>query len=188
VGHPHATATTTTPGCPMKGKLVLSFLSQSLVATAGALVAGILLTFIVALPFGWLSSGMGNIVDRTVDTWIVRYLSEEPYFVFPVVTAACLGFLSYKFTKSRVASWVWVIPTAILLVNVVPRILGSSAVPKWVFDNYFGRGCGASECLYELVVTGPFYTSVAYALCACVARRHFRTRTVRGLGADPPLS
>jgi hypothetical protein len=166
----------------MRGNWILSFFGHSLLATAGVLLGGSLLAFLIALPVGYLSSGVGNIVDRAVDTWIMRYLADEPFFIFQVLTAACVGFFTYRFSKSRAPAWVWLIPAAILVVNVVPRLLGSSpgSGSKWVFDNYFGHGCGGSECLYELFVTAPFYTSIAYAVGYWVRKRALRSQTVSG--------
>jgi len=35
---------------------------------------------------------------------------------------------------------------------------------SWTVDNFFFARCGATECLYELFITAPFYTSAAYTL------------------------
>jgi hypothetical protein len=35
-----------------------------------------------------------------------------------------------------------------------------------VWDNFFGAGCGSSECLYELTVTAPVVCSLTYSIAA----------------------
>jgi hypothetical protein len=48
------------------------------------------------------------------------------------------------------------------------------AVYDSTWDTYFGKGCGGSECLYELFLTAPFYTSVAYSIGAYTTFKRMR--------------
>jgi ABC-type dipeptide/oligopeptide/nickel transport system permease component len=147
----------------MTARTIVSFLLHSIAATVGSVLTGILLAFLLALPIGLFSSGMGNVVDRATDTSVFRY-ADNPYFAVPVAIAACLGFLSHRFSKSRSGAWSWVLPTAVLFLNIFPKMANSAQERKWIIDNFFSRGCGGTECLYELFITAPFYTSVAYTI------------------------
>ena len=157
---------------------IFSFLVHSIIATIGSMLVSYLAGFVVALPIGFFSSGQGNVVDRTVDTWFWRYCIDSSYFVAQIVTAACLGFISYRFSQSRSALWVWLLPTGVLALNVLPSMMHSRTGPNWVLDNYFGRNCGSTECLYELFITGPFYTSVAYTIGWLIKKHGFPANTV----------
>src|SRR5207244_2215740 len=66
---------------------------------------------------------------------------------------------------STSAPWVWLLPAMILAFNVATwksHIARSNFSDAWA--NYFTSDCGASECLYEILITAPFYTSVAYTV------------------------
>jgi hypothetical protein len=80
--------------------------------------------------------------------------------------------------------WVWVIPLAILLYAfiAVPVLM-----PRWTsvlerpdtfasrLSHYFGSGCKTSaRCLDQLLITMPFYTSVAYSIGVLLARKTSR--------------
>lgn len=161
----------------MNVKFFASFLAHSILATVGAMLGGILLSVLVSLPFAFFSSGMGNIFDRIGDTWFLRYGVDGPFPIVPVLVAACIGFASPRLSKTSAPAWVWIIPTVLLLVSVAPRVFESPSQAKWVLDNYFGRGCGSSECLYELFITAPFYTSLAYTMGWLVRRQTSRAGT-----------
>lgn len=155
----------------MRQHPVAVFFIQLILGTAGSLFLGSVLGFVLALPFGYFSSGEGNIVDRTDDTWFVQYLTDNPYFAVQIVTAICLGFLSYRFFRSQATVWVWVVPATILVLSVVSSLLRAQEGVRWVLNNYFGSACGSTECLYELFVTASFYTSLAYIVGWVVSRR-----------------
>lgn len=157
-------------------KLFTSFLAHLLVATLGAIIGGSVLAFLLALPFAFFSSGPGNIVDRAGDTLIARYSLNEPYFALPVLMAACLGFLSPRWSRSSVSKWVWLIPTIALAYNILPGLFRSPNARKWVWDNYFSAGCGSTECLYEFFITVPFYTSLSYTIGSATGQRVYAER------------
>jgi hypothetical protein len=139
----------------MTAKSIVEFVVQSIIATVGSIIGGYLVGFLIALPFGFASSGLGNIVDKTVDTWFFRHWVDCTFPILPVATAACLGFLSYRSSKPNSPAWVWLIPSEVLLWSVLPAVLHSADGRKWVYNNYFGSNCGSTECLYELLVTAP---------------------------------
>jgi hypothetical protein len=155
-----------------RGMALPSFLVQQLVSTAGAMVVGTLAGFIPAVLVSAVTKNTsgGNWVDHIADQPLLRVVGE-PYFAFPVIAGFLLGVLSHRFFRSSSAAWVWVLPTIILVWNLFTwRNGGYRAYWPDVWDNYFGSHCGSSECLYEVFVTAPFYTSLAYTL-GWIARR-----------------
>jgi hypothetical protein len=149
-----------------------SFLIQQLASTAGAMLFGALAGIIppVLISAVTKNTSGGNWADHVAGQSILRAVGE-PYFALPVVAAFFLGVLSSRFFRSSSAAWVWLLPTIILVWNLFSWHNGGyrSYWPD-VWNNYFGSSCGSSECLYELFVTAPFYTSFAYTLGWIVQR------------------
>jgi len=147
-------------------------------STLGAAIVGFIAAFLLACltaAFTKNTSG-GNWVDHVTDQRIFN-AAGEPYFLFPVLGGIALGALSYRYSRSSSAAWVWVLPTIVLIWNVLTWKNGRD--PYWpdVWNNYFGSHCGGSECLYELFVTMPFYTSLAYAV-GWIGRRILKSNTI----------
>ena len=160
----------------MKTFSILEFVIQSIVATIGAFllgaIGGVLPSIVVALLTK--NPGPGNFVAHLVDQRVFRVLVDNPYFIGPIVVALVLGVLSNRVWKTNTGFWVWVFPTLILVWNVFSwksYTTRSNLADAWA--NYFGSDCGGSECLYEVLVTAPFYTSVAYSL-GCIAKHVLR--------------
>jgi len=157
-----------------------SFLIQQLVSTVGAMIVGHLAGIIPAVLIAAVTKNTsgGNWVDHIADQPILRTV-EEPYFAFPVITAFALGILSHRYFRSSSAVWVWVLPAIILVWNLFTWKTGGFH-PYWpdVWNNYFGSDCGSSECVYELFVTAPFYTSLAYTL-GWITKRALKTWHLR---------
>ncbi len=126
-----------------------------IVATVGALIPAVLIA-------AGTKNTSGNWVDHISEQRILR-AAGEPYFIFPILAAFIVGLLSRRHSQSTSAGWVWVLPTVILLWNLLTWKNGGLR-PYWpdVWDNFFGPNCGSSECLYENLVTTPFYASLAY--------------------------
>jgi hypothetical protein len=141
-----------------------SFVVQQAISTVGAGLLGSAIIVLLAFLLAALQSG-GHLVDRMVDGQLFRLGTESPYFAAPVLTAFILGALSHRLFGSRAALWVWALPTLILVLNV---LMWKSSTPRSNLEdalaNLFSGDCGDSECLYELFVTAPFYTSVAYTM------------------------
>jgi len=151
------------------------FVIQLVLSTLGAMLAGITLGLVLSIltaAFTKNTSG-GNFVDHVIDQRVFRVLSDNPYFLGPILVAFISGVILYRFWATRVALTVWVLPAAILLWNIwtwksySPR---SDLADAWA--NYFGSDCGGTECTYELFVTAPFLTSSAFSL-GWVIRRIF---------------
>jgi hypothetical protein len=127
-------------------------------------------------------------------------VSESPYFPVQIIFALILGWLLGRVLRHRSMVWVWVLPLTILCYSVATsRVLVPTSVfaspgagQSW-FSHYFGWGCRpADHCLDQLLITMPFYSSLAYSLGATLARStlgfassrsraHFRAVTVAGL-------
>jgi hypothetical protein len=109
-----------------------------------------------------------------VDQHILR-AAGEPYFILPDLAAFILGVLSHRYSQSTSAARVWVLPTVILIWNLLTWKNGDFG-PYWpdVGSKYCGPDCGSSECMYELVVIAPFYTSAAYSL-GWATNHHLKT-------------
>jgi hypothetical protein len=141
--------------------------AQLIIATTGAIFLGTIAGFIPAILFAAVTKNNsgGNFGDHVVDQRAFAILSDNPYFLGAILVAFVLGYTSHRFFKSSAATCVWILPSIILIWNVftwksyAPR---SDLADAWA--NYFGKDCGGSECIYELFVTAPFYTSVAYSL------------------------
>jgi hypothetical protein len=141
-----------------------AFLIQQLISTVGAMVAGVLAALIPAalIAMATKNTSGGNWADHLAQQRILNAV-EGPYFVFPILASCVFGALSRHYSRSIAARWVWVFPAIILIWNVFTWRNGGYR-PYWpdVWNNYFGSHCGSSECIYELFVTAPFYTSLAY--------------------------
>jgi hypothetical protein len=108
--------------------------------------------------------GPGNFVDHLVDQRVFRVLVDNPYFLGPIVAAFVLGLFSNRVWKTNAGFWVWLFPAVILVWNVFSwKSYTSRSNLADAGANYFASDCGGSECLYEVLVTAPFYTSVAYS-------------------------
>jgi hypothetical protein len=153
-----------------------SFIAQQFLATVGAMVVGTVGAIIPSVLIAAVTKNTsgGNWVDHMVDQHILR-AAGEPYFIFPVLAAFMLGLLSHRYSQSTSASWVWVLPTVILIWNLLTWKNGGFR-PYWpdVWNNYFGSDCGSSECMYELFVTAPFYASLAYTF-GWLTNHHLKT-------------
>jgi hypothetical protein len=94
-------------------------------------------------------------------------LLEEPFWVPEIVAGFCAGWFFYKRLPSKIALLAWIAPAVFLSWSAWSwHKTASMYDPTW--DTYFGSHCGGSECLYQLLLTAPFYTSVAYSLAAVI--------------------
>lgn len=129
-------------------------------------------------------------------------VSEKPYFPVQITFALILGWLLGRTLRHRSMVWVWVLPLAILGYSLATATI---LIPEWTsvlarpgvgqsrFSHYFGWGCRPAErCLDQLLITMPFYSSLAYSMGAVLARKtfgfaysqnkkHFRAVTLAGL-------
>jgi hypothetical protein len=108
-------------------------------------------------------------------------VTGTPYFPVQIIFALLLGWLLGRALRHRSMVWVWVLPFAILCYSLLTATV---LIPEWTsvlarpdvgqswFSHYFGRGCQpAAHCLDQLLITMPFYSSLAYSVGAFLARR-----------------
>ena len=143
-----------------------NFVIQLVFSTIGAILAAAIAVSLGALITATITHNAsgGNFIDHIGEQRIFVVLNQ-PYFLAPIIAGFLFGTLSHRIFRSDVARWVWVVPLAGLIAGMATWKTGGFR-PYWrdVWDNYFGRDCGSSECAYEWLITLPFYTSVAYAL------------------------
>lgn len=133
------------------------------------------LVFSLAFKFPFLSG------HNSSQRRFYSLVSESPYFPVQIIFALLLGWLPGRTMRHRSMTWVWVLPLLILVYSLVTaRVLNPTSVfamPGVVqsrFSHYFGSGCRPAErCLDQLVITMPFYSSLAYSLGAVLARKTF---------------
>jgi hypothetical protein len=110
-------------------------------------------------------------------------VSELPYFPVQIIFALILGWLLGRALRHRSIVWVWVLPMAILCYSLVTArvliptsVFARPGVFHSRFSHYFGWGCQpAAHCLDQLLITMPFYSSLAYSVGAILARRLARS-------------
>jgi hypothetical protein len=127
--------------------------------------------------------------------WI---LTENPFYPVQIVTGMYFGWLLGRRFQHRCMLWVWIFPLAILayafvatpLVSPYASILLRPHSVQARLSFYFGWGCRPLErCIDQLLITMPFYASVAYSLGALLARKgSTKARQDFGIQETPALN
>jgi len=106
--------------------------------------------------------------------WI---LTETPYFPVQIVLAWFSGLYIARVFSRREMLWIWVIPTLVLIYgmmnipNIATRPGVVSSLNPW--SHFFGWGCNVRDyCLDQLLITLPFYESIAYSFGALLGIHH----------------
>jgi hypothetical protein len=91
------------------------------------------------------------------------HLMESPLWALGIIFAFSFGCIAYLFAKSSSSLFAWPIPALILVWNLIswPSQAGSS----WVA--FFVSGC-TEVCLYQILVTAPFYAALGYSFGALI--------------------
>jgi hypothetical protein len=102
---------------------IREFTIQLALSTAGAMVGGgiggaIRSVLVAAVT---KNTSQGNFVDHVVDQRLFRVLVDNPYFLGPILVAFALGFLGDRVWKTQFAIWVWLLPTIILVLEVLHK-------------------------------------------------------------------
>jgi hypothetical protein len=168
-------------------KSILMFLMHQFMGTWGV---PIFTAFALTSAFDWLDNFGGHVLMGYV-RWI---LTQNPYYPAQITIGLYLGWILGRRLKHRSMVWVWIIPLAILCYAVlttpilVPEwtsVLAQPSIRRSRFSYYFGWGCRpADHCLDQLVITMPFYSSVAYSLGAVLAQKMARKGTADQLCAE----
>jgi hypothetical protein len=106
-------------------------------------------------------------------------LTENPFYPVQIVAGLYFGWLLGRRFQHKAMLWIWVLPLAILsyfliVTPVWTSVLAGTSTIGVRLSHYFGWGCQPrARCLDQLVVTMPFYASVAYSLGALLARNAY---------------
>jgi hypothetical protein len=107
--------------------------------------------------------------------WI---LTENPFYPVQIFTGLYVGWRIGRRYQHKSMLLIWILPLVILFyaLAVVPVLEWTSilSMPRTLSERlsfYFGTGCRLRRrCLDQLLITMPFYVSVAYSLGALIAR------------------
>lgn len=145
-------------------KTVLLFVLNQFVGTWGV---GLLAYYLGDMVFESLARFDQSLSLRPL-YWI---LTETPYFPVQIALGLYFGWMMGRRLRQKSMVWIWILPGLILLYAVLavptltPRltsVLGYSASP---LSHYFGWGCQPkNRCLDQVLITMPFYASVAYSI------------------------
>lgn len=104
-----------------------------------------------------------------------------PLFPLELVIAAGLGYALNRRRGDFAATFVW-IPAAVVLAWGISIVVAQPFDGGWagVWRQYFGSNCQSSECLGEVIVTAPLYTSILYSAAALVPALRLRRRKDKG--------
>src|SRR5208283_4378368 len=112
------------------------------------------------LPHGWAPTS--HLVHRV--------LTANPFYPVQIATGLCFGWVLGRRWQHRAMVWVWVLP---LMVLCYVFFTATALIPQWAelppsagiqsrLSYYFGWGCQPyAHCLDQLLITMPFYVSVA---------------------------
>lgn len=124
-------------------------------------------------------------------------LTENPFYPVQIAVGLYFGWLLCRRFQHRCMLWIWIFPLAILVYAFVatPLVSPYASVllrPESVqarLSFYFGWGCQPRErCIDQLLITMPFYASVAYSAGALLARKSPTARIISGVTEPTPLS
>lgn len=123
-------------------------------------------------------------------------LTENPFYPVQIALGLYLGWLLGRRFQHRSMLWIWVLPLAILIHAVATA---PTLIPEWTsilarpvtlqsrLSYYFARGCQVrAHCLDQLVITMPFYASLAYSVGALLARYTKRIQANRHAPTPSP--
>ena len=138
------------------------------------------IAFLAALGLFASFDMLPNIANWKPSSGSVHWvLTENPFYPVQIVVGLCFGWMLGRRFNHRSMFWIWILPLAILIYafaatpTLSPRT-SILALPNTVqsrLSYYFGWGCQPrARCLDQLLITMPFYTSVAYSLGALLAR------------------
>ncbi|HEY0701320.1 MAG TPA: hypothetical protein VGD60_01005 [Candidatus Acidoferrales bacterium] len=163
---------------------VLTFILHQLIATYGITATA---PFLMTLSFRIFRLFAHRYPDRTFNS----ILTEIPSFPVQIIFALLLGWLLGRALQRRVMLWVWVIPFAILCAAFFAVSIPATEMPSIISQpfpgqirlaHFFGYGCRpANRCIDQLLLTLPFYSSLAYAFGALLARKVFTRPNGRSL-------
>ena len=139
------------------------------------------IAFLAAFGLFELFDALTKISPWKPSTRFVHWvLTENPFYPLQTVAGLYCGWLLGRRFQHRCMLWIWIFPLAILayafvatpLVSPYASVLLRPESVQARISFYFGWGCQPRErCIDQLLITMPFYASVAYSLGALLARK-----------------
>ena len=153
---------------------LLSFISHQLTATVGVPIG---LAFLLRSLTSVVRLAGGDILQSDTS----KLLTEHHSFPLQTIAAVLIGFFAYKYTNSKTALWVWLLPCIVFAVLFAtshsPTVIESGL--EWKAQHFFGSGCNPRQgCIDQVLFTLPLYTSVAYSVGAWMSRSEWFALTV----------
>jgi hypothetical protein len=133
--------------------------------------AGLLLLGAFQSVFAYFSVLLGFLIDQYLRpahpvAWrdpINAHLMESPFWALGIIFAFSFGCITYLLAKSSSSLLAWPVPALLLAWNLISW--SSQAGSTW--QAFFASGC-AEGCLYQILVTAPFYAAVGYSFGALI--------------------
>ena len=146
-----------------------------------AILHQLLCPYVLVALTSFLTFCVVGLFHGTVGT-MRMLLFATPFYPLQIGMALVAGYLLTRYLNLPLARWIWVLPAALLLTQVLFRHLPDD-VSRW---GYWFGWFGIVGHVYpplQVGVTMPFYTSAAYSLAAGVAlrRKQFKPREVSGV-------
>jgi hypothetical protein len=164
-------------------KPILIFLAHQFIGTWGTIWFATLSVSLLGNSVAELFSWFGYQYSMR---WLHWLLTETPYFPVQIATGIYLGWKLYRRFSQSSMLWVWILPCLLLLCVVIavptssPETASVLAQTNGRLSHYFGWGCQPRDhCLDQLMVTLPFYCSVAYSVGAGLALRKLGSNRVK---------
>jgi len=114
-----------------------------------------------------------------------------PYFWGPITFGVIAGILIGKNARPSVLLFLWLVPAVLLAWEVYGwwkyQYPGEN-LRQSLFDNFLGRNCSGSECLYEGFETAPLISAVVYGATALISKLLRLVITPQSTGTPAPTS
>ena len=132
----------------------------------------------------WLTFLTEMFLGRVFDfrNQALDYAFFGPTFSVPILGGLVLGYVLGGRLPRLSARLLFVIPllfAAYEIWNWITYSESSTTILISLKDNFLGGNCGASECLEELIVSAPLFSSIAYSIGSEFAAFRNRLRHVR---------
>ena len=150
------------------------------------------IAFLAAFGLFSLFGGFRDIARAKPSMRFVHWLlTENPFYPVQILTGFYFGWLLGRRFQSKSMLWIWILPLAILayafaatpLLSPWASILMRPESGWARLSFYFGWGCQPRDrCIDQLLITMPFYASIAYSVGALLARKGLRKETTSDSG------
>jgi hypothetical protein len=141
-------------GNDTKGLFLIRYVVHSVLASYGAVILVVIIEYVVGLAIGPQ--------NRFLDFVVVG-----PTFLMPIVVGLGLGYRFGGSTRRYIARLVFAVPLIIAVYEVTSWSTHTYDGESWakaLWDNFLGTNCGSSECLEEMLISAPLFSSLAYVI------------------------